>query len=134
MDRRILQVIIERFKGGPVGLKPLSASLGEDQGTLEDLYEPFLVPIRLSDPHQPRPRRFREGLPASRPPPASPIGANDPSADQVNAAGLPNLLLRVYNLMTRQKVRKRLFAGRERGWSPVPIKNIGIPPLPQAGA
>jgi len=43
MDRRILQVIIERFKGGPVGLKPLSASLGEDQGTLEDLYEPFLV-------------------------------------------------------------------------------------------
>jgi len=43
MDRRLLQIIIERFKGGPVGLKPLAASLGEDQGTLEDLYEPFLV-------------------------------------------------------------------------------------------
>lgn len=42
-DRRIIQVIMERFGGGPVGIKSLSASLGEDIGTLEDVYEPFLV-------------------------------------------------------------------------------------------
>jgi Holliday junction DNA helicase RuvB len=43
MDRRILQVIVDRFGGGPVGLKSLASSVGEDKGTLEDLYEPFLV-------------------------------------------------------------------------------------------
>ncbi len=43
MDRRILQVVIENFNGGPVGLKSLASSIGEDKGTLEDLYEPFLV-------------------------------------------------------------------------------------------
>ena len=43
LDRRILLVIIERFGGGPVGLSALAHSLGEDKGTLEDLYEPFLL-------------------------------------------------------------------------------------------
>lgn len=43
MDRRFLMVIVDQFKGGPVGLKALAASLGEDMGTLEDLVEPFLV-------------------------------------------------------------------------------------------
>lgn len=43
MDRRILQVVIENFGGGPVGIKSLASSIGEDKGTLEDLYEPFLV-------------------------------------------------------------------------------------------
>lgn len=43
MDRRILQVVIENFNGGPVGIKSLASSIGEDKGTLEDLYEPFLV-------------------------------------------------------------------------------------------
>jgi Holliday junction DNA helicase RuvB len=43
LDRRILQTIIEKFGGGPVGVAAVAASLGEDRGTLEDLYEPFLI-------------------------------------------------------------------------------------------
>jgi Holliday junction DNA helicase RuvB len=43
VDRRILSTMIERFGGGPVGLSALAHSLGEDKGTLEDLYEPFLL-------------------------------------------------------------------------------------------
>ncbi len=43
MDRSILEVIINKFGGGPVGLDTLAAALGEDAGTLEDVYEPYLV-------------------------------------------------------------------------------------------
>ena len=43
LDRRILHTIIEKFGGGPVGIGAIAASLGEDRGTLEDLYEPFLI-------------------------------------------------------------------------------------------
>lgn len=42
-DRNILLTIIEKFSGGPVGLDTLAASIGEDSGTIEDVYEPFLV-------------------------------------------------------------------------------------------
>lgn len=42
-DREILLTIIEKFSGGPVGLDTLSASIGEDPGTLEDVYEPYLL-------------------------------------------------------------------------------------------
>lgn len=42
-DRNILLAIIEKFSGGPVGLDTLAASLGEDGGTLEDVYEPYLL-------------------------------------------------------------------------------------------
>jgi Holliday junction DNA helicase RuvB len=43
IDRKILHTMIERFGGGPVGLSALSHSIGEDKGTLEELYEPFLL-------------------------------------------------------------------------------------------
>jgi Holliday junction DNA helicase RuvB len=43
MDRRILAVVIDGFGGGPVGLEAVAASVGEEPGTLEDVYEPFLV-------------------------------------------------------------------------------------------
>ena len=43
MDRKILKTIINKFKGGPVGLKSLSVALGEDSMTIEDVYEPFLI-------------------------------------------------------------------------------------------
>jgi len=43
MDREILGAIIDRFNGGPVGLDALATSVGEEKGTLEDVYEPFLV-------------------------------------------------------------------------------------------
>ena len=43
MDRRLLRVLIERFGGGPAGVGALAAGLGEDRGTVEDVYEPFLL-------------------------------------------------------------------------------------------
>ncbi|MEE1305321.1 MAG: Holliday junction branch migration DNA helicase RuvB [Agathobacter sp.] len=42
-DRNILMTIIEKFAGGPVGLDTLAAAIGEDAGTIEDVYEPYLV-------------------------------------------------------------------------------------------
>lgn len=42
-DRNILNTIIDKFQGGPVGLDTLAAAIGEDSGTIEDVYEPFLV-------------------------------------------------------------------------------------------
>jgi len=43
MDRRILQLIIEKFDGGPVGIESLSAAIGEQRDTIEDVYEPYLI-------------------------------------------------------------------------------------------
>lgn len=42
-DRNILLTIIDKFDGGPVGLDTLAAAIGEDSGTIEDVYEPYLV-------------------------------------------------------------------------------------------
>ena len=42
-DRQILMTMIQKFGGGPVGLETLAVSIGEDPGTLEDVYEPYLV-------------------------------------------------------------------------------------------
>jgi Holliday junction DNA helicase RuvB len=47
LDRRFLTTIIEVYGGGPVGLKALAASLGEDRGTLEDINEPYLLQIGM---------------------------------------------------------------------------------------
>jgi Holliday junction DNA helicase RuvB len=43
MDNRILSTIIEKFKGGPVGISTISTAVGEDAGTIEEVYEPFLI-------------------------------------------------------------------------------------------
>lgn len=43
MDRRILQTLIGKFDGGPVGLETLSMAVGEEKDTIEDIYEPFLI-------------------------------------------------------------------------------------------
>ncbi len=45
LDRRLLVTAIEHYSGGPVGLKALAATLGEDEGTLEDIYEPYLLQL-----------------------------------------------------------------------------------------
>lgn len=42
-DRNILRIMIENYQGGPVGLETLAASIGEDAGTIEDVYEPYLL-------------------------------------------------------------------------------------------
>ena len=46
-DRNILQTMIEKFGGGPVGLDTLAAAIGEDSGTIEDVYEPYLIKTGL---------------------------------------------------------------------------------------
>ena len=56
VDRRILAAILEKFDGGPVGLATLAAVVGEDQGTLEEIYEPYLLQIGFLD-RTPRGRR-----------------------------------------------------------------------------
>jgi Holliday junction DNA helicase RuvB len=65
LDRRILSTILDKFDGGPVGLGTLSASVGEDSGTLEEIYEPYLIQIGFLD-RTPRgrtaTRRAREHL------------------------------------------------------------------------
>ena len=43
MDNKILGTIIEKFKGGPVGLNTIATAVGEEAGTIEDVYEPFLI-------------------------------------------------------------------------------------------
>ncbi|HEX9986633.1 MAG TPA: Holliday junction branch migration DNA helicase RuvB [Thermoanaerobaculia bacterium] len=45
IDRKLLTTIIERFGGGPVGVSALASSIAEDRGTIEDLYEPYLIQI-----------------------------------------------------------------------------------------
>ena len=45
LDRQILKVIIDKFKGGPVGLNSIAASLQEEMGTIEEIYEPFLMQL-----------------------------------------------------------------------------------------
>jgi Holliday junction DNA helicase RuvB len=43
MDRRLLQAVIEKFDGGPVGVDSLAAAIGEERGTIEDVLEPYLI-------------------------------------------------------------------------------------------
>ena len=43
MDHKIMRVIIEKFSGGPVGLSTISTAIGEDSGTIEEVYEPYLI-------------------------------------------------------------------------------------------
>ncbi len=49
VDRKILSILIERFKGGPIGLRPLCAILGEEERTIEENYESYMVRIGLID-------------------------------------------------------------------------------------
>ena len=43
IDNKLLSIMIDKFKGGPVGLTTMATALGEDPGTLEEVYEPFLI-------------------------------------------------------------------------------------------
>ncbi len=74
MDARILRTIIEKFGGGPVGLNTVAVAVGEDSGTLEDVYEPYLIQQGFLE-RTPRGRcatalafkRFGISLPAGQP-------------------------------------------------------------------
>lgn len=71
IDRNILTTMIEKFQGGPVGLDTLAAAISEDAGTLEDVYEPYLLKNGFIQ-RTPRGRivtelaYFHLGLPAER--------------------------------------------------------------------
>jgi Holliday junction DNA helicase RuvB len=56
LDRKILETILDKFQGGPVGLSTLAAAVGEDGETLEEIYEPYLIQIGFLD-RTPRGRR-----------------------------------------------------------------------------
>ncbi len=43
MDKRILETVLHKFSGGPVGLGSLAVSVGEETGTIEEVYEPYLI-------------------------------------------------------------------------------------------
>jgi Holliday junction DNA helicase RuvB len=43
MDRKLLEAVIHRFDGGPVGLDNVAAAIGEESGTIEDVIEPYLI-------------------------------------------------------------------------------------------
>ena len=49
MDRKLLETIIDKFGGGPVGVETLAASIREDKDTIEDVYEPFLLQEGMID-------------------------------------------------------------------------------------
>lgn len=49
VDRKILEAIIDKYKGGPVGLNTIAASTGEDMDTIEDVYEPYLLQLGFLD-------------------------------------------------------------------------------------
>jgi len=48
-DRKLLKIIIEKFNGGPTGIKTLAAALGEDEETIEEIYEPYLMRLGFLD-------------------------------------------------------------------------------------
>ncbi len=78
LDRRMLRTIIELYGGGPVGLRALAASIGEDAGTLEDIHEPYLLQIGFLQ----RTPRGRVATPAAithlgLQPPAGPLFGED---------------------------------------------------------
>ncbi|MCK5833730.1 Holliday junction branch migration DNA helicase RuvB [bacterium] len=60
MDRRILLTIIEKYEGGPVGLGTIAAVLGEDEGTIESVYEPYLLQLGFIN-RTPRGRKATRG-------------------------------------------------------------------------
>ena len=43
MDRKLLETIVQKFDGGPVGVESLAAAIGEERGTIEDVLEPYLI-------------------------------------------------------------------------------------------
>ncbi len=69
LDREILRAVCEKFEGGPVGLSTLAVAVGEEQDTLEDVYEPYLLQRGLL-------KRTRAG--AWRPPPRTRTWASSP--------------------------------------------------------
>ncbi|MDH5822261.1 Holliday junction branch migration DNA helicase RuvB [Luteimonas sp. RD2P54] len=85
LDRRLLNLIIENFDGGPVGVDSLAAALSEERGTLEDVIEPFLIQqgflVRTARGRMASHKAYRHlGLKAKAPPPDLFVAASEPIA------------------------------------------------------
>jgi Holliday junction DNA helicase RuvB len=63
MDRKLLEAVIHRFDGGPVGLDNIAASIGEERDTIEDVIEPYLIQQGLPAAHAARAHCHAGGLP-----------------------------------------------------------------------
>ena len=66
MDRKLLEAVVHRFDGGPVGLDNVAAAIGEERDTIEDVIEPYLIQQGYSAAHAPRPRGHAGRLSAPR--------------------------------------------------------------------
>ena len=66
MDRNILNTLMEKFSGGPVGLSTVAAVVGEEPDTIEDIYEPYLIQIGFLDRTPQRPCCHRARVPPLR--------------------------------------------------------------------
>ena len=66
MDRKLLEAVIHRFDGGPVGLDNVAAAIGEERDTIEDVIEPLPDPAGLPAAHAARPGRDAGGVPPPR--------------------------------------------------------------------
>ena len=80
LDRKLLQVLIERFNGGPAGVSALAAALAEEPNTISEVHEPFLLQLGLIE----RTQRGRVATPAAyrhlgKTPPPNPLGGADPN-------------------------------------------------------
>jgi Holliday junction DNA helicase RuvB len=62
MDKRILRCVVEKYAGGPVGLNTLAVAVGEEPGTIEEVYEPYLI----QEGFLARTPRGREATPRAR--------------------------------------------------------------------
>ena len=62
MDNKILSTIIDKFKGGPVGLTTIATAVGEQAGTIEEVYEPFLIQQGFINAYFPRKASYRKSL------------------------------------------------------------------------
>ena len=98
MDARVLRAIIEKFDGGPVGISTIAAAVGEDGGTIEEVYEPFLVQHGFLQ-RTPRGRvatsqayRHFGYTPPGQPGGAAPNGGTSPNGGSMpNGSGQPTL-------------------------------------------
>ncbi len=62
MDNRILTAIIDKFKGGPVGITTIATAVGEETGTLEEVYEPFLIQEGFLQAHSQGKGSYRKSI------------------------------------------------------------------------
>ena len=62
IDQKIMMTILEKYRGGPVGVNTIAASISEEADTIEEVYEPYLIQLGFPESHAARPRGHRTGV------------------------------------------------------------------------